>query len=1360
MDVRSEDAAGSPRRRGARALLRVLVALCVVAGLGLSAGTAPGPASPDLRTASVADPVPPTGVTATPGDRQLALSWTASPEAFVSGYNVYFDGVLKTNATGTSTTVTGLVNGRTYVVTIRTVTNFFGTSEGTTASTPLPAVPKDSVPPARPTALTATPADRQVTLSWGANGETDLKHYRLSRGGVLLMTGTARSFVDTGLTNGVSYSYSLVAVDTSDNDSPAATVSTIPRDEVAPAAPTGLSAAPADRQVTLSWNPNGESDIKHYELSRNGAPVATVTGTSSTATGLVNGTQYTWSLVAVDTSGNVSPAVTVSATPRDGMAPAAPVGFAATPGDRQVTLSWTASGESDRKEYRLSRDGEPLVTLTGTFYVDPGLTNGVTYGYSLVAVDTSDNDSATATLSATPRDAVSPEEPAGLTAVPGDRLVTLSWTASGDSDLDHYRLERDGVVLTTLTETTYEDSGLTNGELYEYELVAVDDSGNVSTVATASAVPRDTVAPAEPTSFAAAGDDGVVRLTWDAAGESDLRHYELSRDGVVIATLTDTSYDDSGLTNGDLYEYELVAVDTSGNSSSPAQASATPRDAVAPAEPTGFAAVGDDGVVHLTWDAAGESDLRHYRLSRDGVVIATLTDTSYEDPGLTNGTTYGYELVAVDTSGNVSTPATTSGTPVDAVAPAEPTGLPAVGDDGMVRLSWDAAGESDLRHYELFRDGALVATLAGTTYEDPGLTNGTTYGYELVAVDTSGNVSQPASASATPEDVTAPAEPTGFTAVSGDGVVQLSWDANGEADLEHYELFRDGVLVATLSDTAYDDTGLTNGITYTYELVAVDDDGNASTAASCLGEPTTDAPPAAPTDVRATAGDGQAVLRWTAVPEPDVVEYRVLDENGDQVATVAAPAVSARVTGLANGTSYTVTVVAVDAGGNVSVPSDAVAVVPVPAAVPVEGAGQTGGLAASGDGRFVVIGTRARREASDVNTAYELYLLDRTAGTARRIAPLPARAIGATDPTNTSAPAISDDGRYVALATTAALVPTDTNRLSDVYRLDTDTGIWSLVSVPAGKGVSPSVAGTVRQTASSVYATSPPVVMSADGNVVLFYSARSDLAAKDTNAAVDVFAKDMRTGAVTRVSATAEGTNLPRKAAGPALALTPDGRYALFPAAASTGQVVLYRKTLSGAGAGEAVVVSTVTTAGRTSEFGVFRDMGDVAISDDGRFVALVTAAKIGTTTPTASWTTGLAYRKDTVSGALVALGSGQRTIWEHQVELDPTGRYAFFATAARALPGDANGHTDHYRRDLDGGTAGPLVLVTANAAGSATTGPTGAVAAPEYGRLLAVSGDEVLLTTSQALVARDTNKIRDAYAKDVAGGGIESPLG
>ncbi|WP_104524257.1 hypothetical protein [Blastococcus atacamensis] len=90
----------------------------------------------------------------------------------------------------------------------------------------------------------------------------------------------------------------------------------------------------------------------------------------------------------------------------------------------------------------------------------------------------------------------------------------------------------------------------------------------------------------------------------------------------------------------------------------------------------------------------------------------------------------------------------------------------------------------------------------------------------------------------------------------------------------------------------------------------------------------------------------------------------------------------------------------------------------------------------------------------------------------------------------------------------------------------------------------------------------------------------------------------------------------------------------------------------------------------------------------------------------------------------------------------------------------DTNPHIDHYRRDLAGGAAGPLVLVTSDADGRPTTGPVGAVSSSEYGRLTALSGDRVVVTTSQALVSADTNRLRDLYGKDLVSGTVSSPLG
>ncbi|MGY6757717.1 fibronectin type III domain-containing protein [Klenkia terrae] len=1296
-------------------------------------------------------PAVPTGLTAVRGEQSVALSWTANTEPDLASYRVLRDGVEIATVTGTSYTDTGPTNDRTYgyrLVAVDTHTNRSAPSASVNAT------PTDLTPPAVPTGLAAVRGDGRVDLTWTANAEADLATYRVLRDGVEIATVTGTSYADTGLANDTAYAYRLVAVDTHGNRSAAsAAVSATPTDLTPPSAPTGLTAVRGDGRVQLGWTANPETDVATYRVLRDGVEVATVTGTSYTDTGLTNDRSYAYRLVAVDTHGNRSAAsAAVSATPTDLTPPAVPVGLAVARGEQRVTLSWTANTEPDLATYRVLRDGVEVATVTGTSYVDTGLTDDTAYAYRLVAVDTHGNRSAaSAAVSGTPTDLTAPATPTGFTAVRGDGRVDLAWTANGEPDLASYRLYRDGLLLATVTGTSYADTGLTNDRTYAYRLAAVDTHGNDS-VATAvvPATPTDLTPPAPPTGLAVARGDGQVVLTWTANTEPDLATYRVLRDGVEVATVTGTSYTATGLTNDQTSAWSLVAVDTHGNRSATSTAvPATPTDLTAPAAPAAPTAVPGDGQVALSWPANADPDVASYRVLRDGVEVATVTGTSYTDPGLTNDTAYAYRVVAVDGHGNRSpASAATTATPTDLTAPATPGAVTATPGDGRVDLTWPANTEPDLATYRVLRDGVEIATVTGTSFTDTALVADRAYSYALVAVDTHGNRSATGpSTSATPTDTTAPGAPAGPAATAGERQVGLTWTAPADADVVGYRVLRDGVVVATTTGTSATVTGLAPGAAATFTVVAVDGHGNVSAASAAVtATPYDSTAPAAPTAVTARAASGSATVSWTAPADPDPLVYRVYRDGVLVASPTASPVV---LTGLTNGTSYSITVVAVDPSGNASVVSAAVAVVPVGATVPAQGSGETGGLAVSSDGRFVVVGTRARLEAADTNTAYELYRLDRTTGTASRLAPMAAGA-SAADATNLAAPAISDDGRYVALATTARLVAADTNTLADVYRLDTATGTWALVSAPTTGRVSASVPGTELQGGSSVYATSPTVVISGDGDLVLFYSARDDLGPVDTNGVVDVYAKRLSTGAVTRVSATGTGADLPRAATGPALALTPDGRFALFPASGPNGPVVLYRRTLSGAGAGDATVVSTMGT----TTVGVFRDLGDVDLSDDGRYVAFVTAAK--PSAPTSSWSTGLAYRKDTVTGAVAPLGTGQTSAWEHQVALDPTGRYGFFSTVAAVVAGDTNGHTDVVRRDLDTGT---LTLVTADGDGRPVTGPTGSVAPAEYGRVLAVRGDLVVLATSQALVTADANRLRDLYVKDLTTGAVLSPV-
>ncbi|TFG12973.1 hypothetical protein EU537_07540 [Candidatus Thorarchaeota archaeon] len=86
----------------------------------------------------------------------------------------------------------------------------------------------------------------------------------------------------------------------------------------------------------------------------------------------------------------------------------------------------------------------------------------------------------------------------------------------------------------------------------------------------------------------------------------------------------------------------------------------------------------------------------------------------------------------------------------DTTPPAQVTGLTATTVSmSQIDLSWDANTETDLSHYRVYRDGALIAQVYDTLYSDTGLEPSTTYTYEVSARDTSlneGPKSDPAAA--------------------------------------------------------------------------------------------------------------------------------------------------------------------------------------------------------------------------------------------------------------------------------------------------------------------------------------------------------------------------------------------------------------------------------------------------------------------------------------------------------------------------------------------------------------------------------------------------------------------------------------
>ena len=163
-------------------------------------------------------------------------------------------------------------------------------------------------------------------------------------------------------------------------------------------APAGLAAVPGNGQVILSWAApasDGGSPVSGYKVYAgttadfNGnARVVKVAGTKYTGTDLINGTTYCFWVTAVngDSEGLAAEA---SAVP--GIAPEAPAGLAAVPGNGQVILSWAApasDGGSPVSGYNVyqgtsagGETGTPVNSspVTATSYTVTGLVNGTTY---------------------------------------------------------------------------------------------------------------------------------------------------------------------------------------------------------------------------------------------------------------------------------------------------------------------------------------------------------------------------------------------------------------------------------------------------------------------------------------------------------------------------------------------------------------------------------------------------------------------------------------------------------------------------------------------------------------------------------------------------------------------------------------------------------------------------------------------------------------------------------------------------------------------------------------------------------------------------------------------------------------------
>jgi Tol biopolymer transport system component len=324
--------------------------------------------------------------------------------------------------------------------------------------------------------------------------------------------------------------------------------------------------------------------------------------------------------------------------------------------------------------------------------------------------------------------------------------------------------------------------------------------------------------------------------------------------------------------------------------------------------------------------------------------------------------------------------------------------------------------------------------------------------------------------------------------------------------------------------------------------------------------------------------------------------------------------------------------------------------------------------AVSADGRYVAFRSYADNLVpGDTNNSVDVFVHDRLTSTTQRVSVDSAGNQGNDD---SYAPAISDDGRYVAFSSYASnLVEGDSNNCEDVFVHDRQTGATERVSVDSAGKQGDDDSGTGGS--SSGFAGR--VDISADGRYVAFGSWASNLVQGDTNGWIDVFVHDRQARVTERVSVDSAGEE--KHYGGDNPAISGDGRYVAFQrwephegGPTSRDDIFVHDRQT---GATELVSVDSAGSEGDTSST-------DPAISADGRYVAFYSYARNLVPGDTNGRADVFVHDRQTGATTRVSVDSagneGNDGSGTAGVDISADGRYvAFQSRASNLVSGDTN---------------------------------------------------------------------------------------
>jgi len=834
---------------------------------------------------------------ANPMDLSVSVSWSAITVQELNGFNldhyeVSTDGnSWDSNGTGLNKVFTGLTNGTSYTFYVRAVSVSGSSLYMSGVMVNGQSVDITSVPfgnPVAPIFVSQMPGDTKCTIVWELDGSP-------YNGGLFdkfqaQINSSFYSEISPSFANG-QYTYEfgnlinlntssirirLVThnqpntnnLDTTHNSTPF-TISTIPF--ALPTTPTGLIVSPHTNSVTLNWNAvlpstiinnNVEYEI-YYKLHTDSSftVISNITTNTRTITGLTSNLEYDFKIRSTILNSEVSDTFYSNFTT---VYPGRPFIYSNAPvmnlvaGNNQITVN--------------------LSPNTNNFFNN-------TFKYHATITDINGENA----------------RASELTNITDSNVQTITFTTLGDSS-----------ILVDLTQYTI---------VAYYEMLNTDNNQYYS-----SNTVSNTIAPYDanlPTILSSVSGNQSIALTWDVSAFNgySITDYQLSFDNTSWAIInansisqiglnsftTSVTLDPNGsiLVNGQSYDlYVQVLYTVNGeNYTSVSSNMVTNIPYTFSTVPTNIQTDPSETQVTLSWSAPsnlGGLALDHYEVLQDsGSWIDVGTDLSYTFTELTNGTSYTFYVRAVTLDALEDNQLIYGSSGFSSNVPYKVPSAPTLNNANFYNVETMRYGvgvtiNADSNLYNLPLDYYEAAFCNGewnqvsvnntnntVTFDAVSALNfqmtvGTTYSYQFRAASLhpyldsiNGDVYSINVIPYVPPTVA----PTIVSNVSSPGQVTINWDAYDPANLgglvfDHFEVSKNGDSpISVGSDLTYAFTGLTDGTTYTFSIVAVlyhqydPIDEYIKTPAAQLDQTPYSLPPAI-TNLRAVPHNGYVKFTW------------------------------------------------------------------------------------------------------------------------------------------------------------------------------------------------------------------------------------------------------------------------------------------------------------------------------------------------------------------------------------------------------------------------------------------------------------------------------------------------------------------